>query len=61
MENLKPCPFCGSVIKQRNNQRISTFECPYCTAFISFFGANTSAKAVEKWNTRYHEKETESN
>ena len=57
-KELKPCPFCGSVI----NFRIKTihfFECNKCGAVVSFtgrkkvtFGITEAENPIKNWNRR---------
>lgn len=53
---LKPCPFCGSTaikddVYQRDGRMV---VCRECHASVGEFNPDANAKAIKKWNRRYH-------
>lgn len=54
MNELKPCPFCGSKVKKAKNPLTKTilFVCEKCGADVCFFGAEKDPKATKAWNKR---------
>lgn len=56
VDDLKSCPFCGSLVSRINSLDIWFFECTNkdCTAVVSFAGKDCSNEknAIGHWNRR---------
>jgi len=61
MNELKPCPFCGSekVAGAHSFTGIYMIKCLNCGAIASFCGKEEKIKAIDAWNTRAKESKTE--
>lgn len=52
MDNLKPCPICGSKIWKDNDKNITLFKCLFCGAVISFESDLNEEGIAERFNRR---------
>ena len=58
MNELKPCPFCGSDVATFNSIANSKFyRCDDCGAFVNFRFATGDEEADEAWNRRVEDEQ----
>ena len=55
MAELKPCPFCGSVVIEENTNNFGSFVfhfmcCERCSAKTAYY--ETKKSAIDAWNKR---------
>lgn len=54
MEELRPCPFCGSKVRIDHNKflKIHAILCDKCSATVSFIYTKSRNETIDLWNKR---------